>query len=46
MTNIPKPDKQAYNKKVKPRALKVGDLVLKAARHIQKGTSFSKFVPK
>lgn len=37
---------RAYNKKVKTRALKVGDLVLKAAGYIQKGISASKFAPK
>lgn len=36
----------AYNKKLKPCTLKVGDLVHKAAGHIQKGTSASKFAPK
>lgn len=28
---------RAYNKRVKPRTLRVGDLVLKAAGHVQKG---------
>lgn len=37
---------RAYDKKVKPRAFKVGDLVLKVAGHIQKGLSVSKFAPK
>lgn len=37
---------QAYNKKVKPRVLKVGVLVLKTAGHIQKGLSSSKFASK
>lgn len=37
---------RAYNKRVKIRPIKVGDLVLKAAGHIQKGTNVSKFSPK
>lgn len=37
---------RAYNKRVKPRVLKVGDLVLKAAGYIQKRTSASKFASK
>lgn len=36
---------RAYNKKVKPRSLKVGDLVLKATGHIQKGLNAPKFAP-
>lgn len=35
-----------YNRRVKSRPLKMGDLVLKAAGHIQKGTNASKFAPK
>lgn len=31
---------RAYNKKVEPRALKVGDLVFKAPRHISKGVKY------
>lgn len=37
---------RAYNKRVKIRPIRVGDLVLKAAGHIQKGTNASKFSPK
>lgn len=34
---------KAYNKQVKPRLFKVGDLVLKAAGHVKKGMNASKF---
>lgn len=34
---------RAYNKRVKARPLKVDDLVLKAAGHVQKGANASKF---
>lgn len=34
---------RAYNKRVKARPLKVGDLVLKAVGHVQKGANASKF---
>lgn len=36
---------RTYNRQVKSRPLKMGDLVLKAAGHIQKGPNASK-VPK
>lgn len=36
---------KAYNKLVKPRILKVSDLVLKAG-HVKKGSNASKFAPK
>lgn len=37
VVDLSKKDEQAYNKRVKPRVLKIGDLVLKAAGHVQKG---------
>ncbi|XP_026419807.1 uncharacterized protein LOC113315763 [Papaver somniferum] len=36
----------AYNKTVKPRVFKVGDLVLKTSKHIQQDMSTPKFSPK
>lgn len=37
---------KGYNKRVRPRTLKVCDLVLKTAWHIKNGLKASKFVPK
>lgn len=37
---------KAYNKRIRPWTLRVGNLVLKTAGHIQKGLSASKFAPK
>ncbi|XP_026410249.1 uncharacterized protein LOC113305426 [Papaver somniferum] len=37
---------KAYDKAVKPRIFKVGDLVLKTSKHIQQDMSASKFSPK
>ncbi|XP_059627476.1 uncharacterized protein LOC132270310 [Cornus florida] len=37
---------KAYNKHVRPRTFQVGDLVLKAAKHIMHNTSTPKFTPK
>lgn len=37
---------RAYNKTVKPRVFKVGDLVLKTAKRIQQDVSAPKFSPK
>lgn len=36
----------AYNKKVRPWTFTVSDIVLKAAGHVQKRLSVSKFAPK
>ncbi|XP_059638802.1 uncharacterized protein LOC132281082 [Cornus florida] len=37
---------KAYNKHVRPRTFQVGDLILKAAKHIMHNTSAPKFTPK
>lgn len=38
--------KRHYEKLVKPRMFTVGDLVLRAADHVRRGTSAHKFAPK
>lgn len=43
---IQKQNSRAYNKKVTPRTLKVGELILQVAWHVQKGLVASKFTPK
>lgn len=37
---------RAYNKKLRSQNFIIGDLVLKATWHVQKGLSVSKFTPK
>lgn len=37
MAILPETDSRAYNKKVRPCTLKVGDIILRAAGYVQKG---------
>lgn len=46
MTILSKTVSRPYNKRVTPRVLKVGNLVVKATWHVQKGLKVSKFAPK